>query len=189
MNQPDKETILMWINGELAEDVLHDVEAWADENPTMASKLVADLEDPCLSKASIPAEIEPPYPDFLNARIQQAIETEEKFEVRQNTTLLERFKWFLAPAVCVAMAVCFLLGTQFGVQENGEKVVVIPKEENLVYVPSETVSVKQYDSEEATVIILNGLEPIEDDDIVVISAKKTNGTASLISQNEAHLIW
>lgn len=199
MNQPEKETIIAWMNGELKGDALSSIESWADENPAMAEKLSVELESSFDACAGIPQQLEPPHPDFLNAKIRQVIEQGELAATVPEITMtsdgvFSKLQWLLAPLSLAAMALCFFLGTQYADKANTAGAVAKIEgnekdEDNVVYVPSEEVSVEQFDSDLATVIILEGLEPIADDDLAMLSKEAPKDSIRFIKKESREVLW
>ena len=89
------------------------------------------------------------------------------------------------------MVVCFFLGTQFAQKEKvaGGVAKKVESSDNLVYVPSEKVSVCQFDSEVATVIVLDGLDPIADDDLAMTSAREPRDSVRLVAKETRETLW
>jgi hypothetical protein len=196
MMTPDKEQILEWTEGELEGKALQKVEMWADAHPDEAAKIVSELETRFTSFTTIPSEIEPPYADFLNKKIQQRIEREKPNSEGSTSAIKvnvwQRFKWVFAPVAVAAMAVCFALGTKVGktmvepvVTENR----VLELESEIVYVPSESVSVQQFESDAAKVIVLMGLEPIADNDIAMLSEVAPKDSVRFASAESRDEMW
>jgi hypothetical protein len=191
---PTKEQILAWTEGELEGSALEQVEMWANTYPDEAEKMVSALETPFVAFASMPREVEPPYADFLNRKIQQQIEHEVKMSQKPafaaRASIFHRFRWVFAPVAVAVMSACYLVGTQVGktmvnpvVADHGMGKV----EAELVYVPSDTVSVEQFETDDAKVIVLRGLEPIADDDLAMVNRvapKDSIRFASAESQEE-----
>ena len=172
MKPPEKELLHQWIAGNLEGESLIQVEKWADENPALASSMVGELEEPMEILATVPASLEPPYADFLNSKIEQQIkQSTATAPVAAKSSLIEKVRWVLAPVAIGGMALCFFMGTQFAATSHEEIVhdATSIKVEHTVYVPNESVVVEVMDSEEASMIILDGLEPISDDDLTMVN--------------------
>jgi len=198
MQQPDKEILTQWYSGDLEGPQLERVEQWADENPELASSMVEQMMEPIAGLDAIDGPVDVPYPEFFNSKLEQRIFTEQEqipeaakeAIVSKPAGLMQRFGWMFAPAVLAAMVVCFYVGTQFGskiIQSqtvNSENV-----EKHIIYVTNEAVMVEVIDSEEASVIEVNGLEPFSDEDITVsyYETPESNQDAQLIlAPNTTH---
>lgn len=158
MKKPSEQQLSSWVNGDLLAKELSEVEAWASQFPDEASQAVEGLMDDSLLKDHIHASIEPPHVDFFHSKLAQKIQQEQevaKSELNPKSSMFTLlFRWFAAPAALGLMVMCFFLGVQY---QAGSK------EVNLVYVPSDEVTVTQYETSEATMILLDGLEPVSDD--------------------------
>ncbi|HVJ45573.1 MAG TPA: hypothetical protein VM511_04240, partial [Luteolibacter sp.] len=70
---PDEVLLALWLDDELEGEELAKVESWALTQP---DQLAAREEVRAWRKnisTVIPAEVEPPYPDFFNSRIEKSI--------------------------------------------------------------------------------------------------------------------
>lgn len=193
MKTPEKEMLQKWVNGELSNDSqLAEVEKWADANPDEASRLLGELEQG-IDLSIVDAELEPPYPDFFNAKLEQEIAKLEKPvpSTATNSSLRESFNWLLAPVAALAMVGCFFLGFQFK-RETIKPVRAVVENlpvEAYVYVPHESVTVDVYDSDTASMVVLDGLEPIADDDIAMLNVSEPEKSVRLISAEERDIMY
>ena len=78
MNKPDEQTLNRWLLGELEGEELRQVEAWANDHAgDLDSEFKCGIGWEALGAdfmKQIPASEEPPYPEFFNHKLQQAIE-------------------------------------------------------------------------------------------------------------------
>lgn len=185
--KPSEQQLSDWVRGNLTGSALSQVEKWADDFPDEAVMCVEALEDletleerPL--KGALPSSVEPPYADFFNAKLAKEIKAlgsshaarvEKGSMPSRISAISRRWLWFAAPSALAIMALCFLLGMNFrtlGAQQ-----------ENLVYVPSERVKVTQMYTEEASMIVLDGLEPLGDDLLEPVSEHKSESEFKTIS--------
>lgn len=167
MKKPDNVMLERWLDGKLDGESLRQVEAWAEAYPEELSReLGLDQVSQQVSHA-LPAAIEPPYPEFFNHKIQQAIEDERAAEASaavHRPSWFQRFSWILAPSAVAAMALCFYMGTLTVQPQMIEPTVVqetaIPTE---IYLPQSGVSAEVSYEGDSTIIILDGLKEIPDD--------------------------
>ncbi len=161
---PDEVTLALWLDDELTGDELAAVEAWAASQP---AQLAAREDIRCwrvtVSNA-IPASEEPPYPDFFNTRILQAI---GQSEVRKPEARVPFWRsWVMPAAACAGMSLAFWVGTQSRVREIDVAGAprAIPVAEPLVYAPEKGVDAELVTGPKAglTVIVLNGVAAIPD---------------------------
>lgn len=187
MNRPDEKTLCSWLEGELEGEELRKIEAWAETN---AGDLDAEfkckigwdaLDDERFN--SVPSSEEPPYPEFFNAKIQQAISADVKdvepvSEAVSEGSFWQKMKLMVAPAAIAAL-VAFYAGTQMQSQEQQEIVDVVA-EQSSVYVPNSGIFAAVSESVEATEIILDGLDPISDE-LDIAGGETSPGTSPMMA--------
>ncbi len=165
----DETTLALWLD-----DELHGAELAAFEASfTGDDELLACREEVRAWRrmvgAALPAEEEPPYPDFFNSRIGQALR--QTSPRAQNVRAGSWRQWWLPAAAVAGMALTFWLGTQTG-GEVREVVRVEVRPEPVpavvqtpaVYTPQRGVAAEWFSSEDAaaTVIVLEGLDALPD---------------------------
>ncbi len=177
ITQPDETTLTLWIDGELEGEALQGVEAWALENPEIIAERDAIQAMNANIKEHVPSSIEPPYPDFFNQHILRHI-GDEAATAERSQQKSGFWRWFATPAAACVMAVCFYMGTQVGeVADSAPPLTVtqVPP----VYTPDGAVSANIFSSENATVIVLEGLDDIPDDlEMVGISSERGTRSSS-----------
>lgn len=169
MNRPDEKTLSSWLDGELEGEELRKVNAWAETNVgDLDAEFKCEIGWCALNDelmASMPDSQEPPYPEFFNSKIQQAISEDQQHEVvvASSSTLWQKLRLMLAPAAIAAL-VAFYAGTQMQHDQPADttpEVVVVEK--SSVYVPHIGIMAAVSESDDATEIILSGLTPISDE--------------------------
>jgi len=172
ITQPDETTLTLWIDGELEGDALQRVEAWALENPEMIAQRDSIQAMSGNIKQHMPSSIEPPYPDFFNQHILRHIGDEipagERSQKKSGF-----WRWFAMPVAACAMAVCFYMGTQV-VEVSDSAPPLTVAQVSPVYTPDGAVSANVFRSENATVIVLEGLADIPDD-LEMVGASSERG--------------
>ena len=161
---PDEVTLALWLDDELTGEELAAVEAWAAGQPAQLAAREEIRRWRATVANAIPASEEPPYPDFFNTRILQAI---GQSEVRKPEARVPFWKSWLVPAAAFAgMALAFWVGTQSGgrVFDVAGAPRAIPVAEPLLYAPESGVDAELVSSPKAgaTVIVLNGVAAIPD---------------------------
>jgi hypothetical protein len=165
--KPDEETLALWLDDELVGPTLAGVEAWAMTQPEqIAAKAEIRSWRKTVAKA-IPASEEPPYPDFFNHRVLQAIRTQP---VTASPVEKKSFSWknFLLPAAaCAGMILTFWVGKNSKIISEQDLAIIpraIPVEEPVLYTPEGGVKAEWFSSKEASasVIVLNGVAAIPD---------------------------
>jgi len=163
--KPGDEILALWLEGELDGPQQAEVDAWAAAHP----ELLAEREAISLWKVDlrgvIAADQQPPFPDFFNSRIEQALRQPAQTQPRQNPASQIRSWWrnLAVPALAAGMALCFWLGTEFRPAPAAVTVVAL-KEPPAVYTPLSgvTVEVVSTAGNDGTVIVLEGLAAMPD---------------------------
>lgn len=159
----EEELITRWIDGELG-----------TEEETEFNKLYklksdyydALIEDSKLSqellRSTFDAEKEVPYGDFFNHQIRKKIHEDNSNASSSTGVLFDMLTWLRSPFTWAA-AVCFIalivIGPQSGVTTENNSIVS-------TYSPDPSVSIVSAEFNEqanATVIVLEGLEPVPDE--------------------------
>ena len=161
---PDEALLALWLDDELTGEELAAVEAWAAGQPAQLAAREEIRRWRATVANAIPASEEPPYPDFFNTRILQAI---GQSEVRKPEARVPFWKSWLVPAAAFAgMALAFWVGTQSGgrVFDVAGAPRAIPVAEPLLYAPESGVDAELVSGPKAgaTVIVLNGVAAIPD---------------------------
>jgi hypothetical protein len=165
--KPDEETLALWLDDELVGENLAAVEAWAQTQPDQITTRAEIRQWRKTMTSTIPASQEPPYPDFFNTKILQAIRADLP---KSPTAQKPAFSWkslFLPLSACAGMALAFLAGTHNQVKHEPEYAIIpraIPVAEPVLYTPETGVNAEWFASKEASasVIVLNGVTAIPD---------------------------
>lgn len=163
---PDETTLALWLDDELTGEELAAVEAWAVNHPDQ----IAAREDVREWRASIAAVMspseEPPYPDFFNSRVMQAIHDQSPKVTSPEKKSLSLSSWLMPLAACAGMVLAFWVGkkTQAAPEydvANAPRAIPV---EPVVYTPENGVNAEWFSSKKAsaTVIVLNGVTAIPD---------------------------
>ncbi len=170
MKEPNKELLTSWLDGKLEEDELRQMEAWAMDNAgDLDNEFKCDIGWDALNDdymASVPKSEEPPYPEFFNSKLEQAIMAEPQgVEVSSTSapvsvtgSLWQKLGITVMPAA-VAAAVAFYAGMQMKATDRDASELMV----EVIYVPDENVQAEVSDNLEVTEIVLDGLTPISDD--------------------------
>lgn len=163
---PDEATLALWLDDELAGTDLAVVEAWALTRPEQLAAREEIRRWRATVAAAIPASEEPPYPDFFNSRVLQAIR-EPAPAVAMRARSFSWKSWLMPVAACAGMALTFWVGTKTKITPEYD-VAGAPRAipvEPVVYTPENGVDAEWFASKEAsaTVIVLKGVAAIPDD--------------------------
>lgn len=180
--QPDETTLTLWMDGELEGDELQHVEAWAQQHPEILAERDAILAMNASIKQHVPDSIEPPYPEFFNQHILRHIDDEVVVPAAVAAPRKSSFwQWLAMPIAAGAMAVCFYLGTQVSETPANQGLTIPPMASiPTVYTPDGDVSADMFKSNDATVIVLEGLEDIPDDLDMVGEPSRSHGRAGAV---------
>lgn len=163
---PDETMLALWLDDELAGADLAAVEAWASDKPDeLAAREAARAWRAAVANA-VPANQEPPYPDFFNSRVLQGIRNASPAYTVAPQRGASWKSWLMPMAACAGVALAFWVGTQNGTREYN--VAGAPKAipvDPIVYTPESGVDAEWFASDKAsaTVIVLNGVAAIPDD--------------------------
>jgi len=197
---PDETKLACWLEDELAGEELANFENWllgqADRAEHFAMRDNARNWRSMMASA-LPASEEPPYPDFFNSRVAQAIR-----ESRLQPAVVEkpRFSWraLLMPAsACAGMVLAFWLGTRSqpapAITEFTWAPKAIPVTEQILYTPETGVVAECFSSAgaAATVIVLDGVDAIPDETdfsetVFMKTAREIDATADVEVDNDGN---
>lgn len=192
MNKPDESKIQSWLKGELEGNDLREMETWAESN---AEQLEAEMGWDSLQseiQTTLPKSEEPPYADFFNERIKHhTIEApQEEIEAPKKPSFFQKFNWLLAPTALAGMMVCFYAGTKVESDSPStpKQLAAITPVEG-VYTPVSGVSSAVVETDEATVIMLDGLEDIPDGLDIVAGASSSGISPRMLVKAERELYY
>jgi anti-sigma factor RsiW len=160
--KPGDDLLALWLEGELEGPQRAQVDSWVAHHPELLAERAAIGAWKSDLRAIVAADEPPPFSDFFNSRIQQALVR----EIKPQPTKHARSWWrYLAvPGLAAAMVFCFWLGTEFRADPPATVKVVPLKEQPMVYTPLNGVTVEVVPAAEAdgTVIVLEGLAAMPD---------------------------
>ena len=158
----EEELITRWIDGELNPKEKIEFEKLYDTRPDFYNSLRAEANASKDSLKSFEFEKEIPYGDFFNNQIRKKIQSDDFDSNSSSGFLFDVSTWLRSPFTWAATA-CFiafiLVNPQSGV--NGEDNIIVS-----TYTPDPSVSIVSAefnDKANATVIVLEGLEPVPDE--------------------------
>jgi len=164
---PDESLLALWLDDELHGQELARVEAWASAQPDQLAAREEIRAFRNMISAAIPAEEEPPYPDFFNSRIEKAIREQTVKPASAAVGKFSLMRSWLFPATAVAgMAMAFWVGTQ--ANRSAAAPSVGKADENgaspVYYTPEQGVDAEWVKGQgsSATVIVLQGVTAIPD---------------------------
>jgi hypothetical protein len=145
-----------------------------------------------MMEEGLPADLEPPYPDFFNHRIAKSIRDLTSPPAAVAKPRFSPRSWFMPVAACAGMVFAFWLGERRNaipeIDVTGARR-AIPVEP-VLYTPEKGVTAEWFDSMQAsaTVIVLNGVDAIPDDKdfsetTYINRAREIDSTAAIESTN------
>jgi len=163
---PDEATLALWLDDELTGAELAAVEAWAVDQPeqlTARDEIRGWRE---MMAAALPASEEPPYPDFFNSRVMQAIRDQTPEVAPAGKKSFSLTSWLLPLTACAGMVLAFWVGKtsqavpEYDVSNAPRAIPVDP----VIYTPENGVNAEWFASTKASanVIVLNGVAAIPD---------------------------
>lgn len=197
MNKPNEQILNQWLSGELEGEELLQIEEWAETHAgDLDEEFKCDIGWEALGAnhmSALASSEEPPYPEFFNHKLEQAIQASETESVEGNiaqdkvvemsspspakSALWSKISQMVIPAAAAA-AIAFYAGSQINSGENAGSLVAGEG----VYVPDAAVVAAVSTSDNATEIVLEGLEPISDDvDIVRGETSQPSSDTMMVS--------
>jgi hypothetical protein len=142
------------------------VEAWASQHPEQLAAREEIRRWRATLSAAIPASEEPPYPEFFNSKVLQAIREQSPKPVLPEKKPFFWKSWLMPMAACAGMALTFWVGTKSSPVPEID-VAGAPRAipvEPVVYTPDSGVNAELFASNDAsaTVIVLSGVTAIPD---------------------------
>ena len=167
---PDESTLTRWLD-----DDLQGAELAAFEASILGdADLFAQRDDARVWRAAvaavIPAVTEPPYPEFFNSRIAQAIREQAHKPASTPRKAAFWHAWWMPATALAGMTLAFWLGTLTGgrvaqtVVVGNPAPVAMAVPMPMVYTPEHGVDAESFSSSDAaaTVIVLEGVDAIPD---------------------------
>lgn len=163
---PDEATLAMWLDDELTGPEKSAVEAWAIQHPEQLAAREEIRRWRATISDAIPASEEPPYPDFFNSKVLQAIREQAPAPVTSEKKPSFWKSRLMPMAACAGMALTFWVGTKSSPAPEID-VAGAPRAipvEPVVYTPDTGVNAELLASSDAsaTVIVLSGVTAIPD---------------------------
>jgi len=158
---PDKQSLLLWLEDELDAAGQASIDAWAIDQPEWLAKRDAARAWKKSLRAVVPAAIEPPYADFFQAKLERALREPASLQplpgkVTAPATPLWKKAWM--PASVAAALVAGFFAAEMRPETK-------PVQSLVIYTPEEGVKAEFFETSpaEGTVIVLNGVAAIPDD--------------------------
>ncbi|MFT3990473.1 MAG: hypothetical protein QM680_03595 [Luteolibacter sp.] len=168
---PDEAKLALWLEDELHGEEHAAFDAWASARPEQISAREEIRHWKRLLTGNVPASEEPPFPDFFNSRVMQAIrETAApvpEATVERKVSFFSTFRsWFMPASAFAGMALAFWVGMKTQTPSAKPMASTPPAKVELqpiVYTPDAVVNAVWRNHDEASVIVLQGVQPIPDE--------------------------
>jgi hypothetical protein len=191
---PDDTRLALWLEDELEGEELATFEKWVADNPELLAAREEARRWRTMMAENIPAEVEPPYADFFNSRVQKAIHDLQPAAPAAAPSRFSLRSWLMPVAACAGMVIAF----QIGMKKAGPPEIdvtgaprAIPVEP-VLYTPENGVAARWFDSEGAlaTVIVLDGVQAIPDEidfshTVYLNREREIDSTAAIESETPA----
>ncbi|MEI6674436.1 MAG: hypothetical protein WCO57_04580 [Verrucomicrobiota bacterium] len=186
---PDEATLARWLNDELEGAELATFEAAIHGNADYLAQR-KDLRGLRTTlAATLPAVLDPPYPEFFNHRIAKAIRELTSNTAAQRPSVFFRHAWWMPATAAAGMALAFWVGTKTGTVTHGVTLAhstpaPLMVQAPAVYTPEHGVDAEWISGTDAaaTVIVLEGVDAIPD-------ALDFSDTAALKRTRDATAQW
>ena len=172
-NDRKEELLTRWMDDGLSDEELCELEPVLAEHPELYEERADYVRLRQELQASIPAEVEPPFPDFFNSRLERMVREEgrgaSKTDLPQGAGAFNRmWIWWMAPAATAAVVAAFLLGMK-SAQPATQGGVVDAAAGSEVYSPLASVSTEVILDRESdsTLLVVEGLDPLADTDLAI----------------------
>lgn len=162
---PDETSLALWLDDELTGGNLASLEAWAMTQPEQLTAREEIRHWRATMASALPASEDPPFPDFFNSRVMQAIRgaTQPKLVKKKPFSWNS---WLIPLTACAGIVLAFWAGKhtqslpEYDVSNAPRAIPVEP----VVYTPETGVEAKWFASKEASalVIVLKGVAAIPD---------------------------
>lgn len=163
--KPDDELLALWVEDELDAETSTEVERWAREQPEWVERREQARWSRDLLGSTLGGADEVPHAEFFNARIRREIElSKPASEPAPEVGKVRRGPWlWVMPATAAAgVALGFFLGHDpSGVPEAAPPVAA--ELAPLLYTPERGVQAEFVGGDDATVIVLAGVQAIPDE--------------------------
>lgn len=158
--KPADELLALWVEDELDVSVHAEVDAWASEQEDWLSHREVARQTKALLTTHLTIDEDLPNGEFFNARIRREIEIRESVE----TPAPAGGKSFLGWLVPLTAAASLAMGIWIGRGGPQSDLVPAPVAElaPVLYTPQKGVEAELLKSDEATVVVLAGVDAIPD---------------------------
>jgi hypothetical protein len=163
--KPDDELLALWVEDELSGEMLGAVDAWASTQSDWLERREQARSWKSLVDGVLPESEEVPHAEFFNARIRREIEIQNAPAPASEVVPMRgtpRWAWFMPAAAAAGMVFGFVIG-RGGPEAPAEGVPMpVATLAPVLYTPTKGVNAEYVASDDATVILLAGVDAIPD---------------------------
>ncbi|MEM1083066.1 MAG: hypothetical protein AAGI48_03020 [Verrucomicrobiota bacterium] len=164
--KPDEEVLALWVEDELSSEQQAEVDRWAAEQSEWLERRDQARAWKSLASGVLPASEDVPHAEFFNARIRREIELEaRKAEPVPAPAAVpsNRWGWFMPLTAAAGLVLGFWLGKGGPASDGSEVKAPVASLAPVLYTPTKGVKAEYVSSDDATVIVLAGVDAIPDD--------------------------
>ena len=167
--KPDDELLALWVEDELSGEMLSSVDAWASTQSEWLELREQARSWESLVDGVLPASEEVPHAEFFNARIHREIEMEQVSEPvsEPDSNVVPiggrpKWVWFMPAAAAAGMIFGFMIGRGGPESVTDGAPMPVASLAPVLYTPTKGVKAEYVASDDATVIVLAGVDAIPD---------------------------
>lgn len=158
--KPDDELLALWVEDELDVSVHTEVEVWASGQVEWTERRQLARQTKTLLGSAIPADEDLPNGEFFNARIRREIEVRETSPAPVKSKGRSVLGWLVPLTAAASLALGIWIG------RGGPQAELVPPPvadlTPVLYTPQKGVNAELLKSDDATVIVLAGVDAIPD---------------------------
>ena len=162
--KPDEELLALWVEDELEATTHAEVEAWASRQPEWLARRQLARASKELLQTHLSADEEVPNAEFFNARIRREIQIASSGGTSTESSPPARrpvFGWLVPLTAAASLAIGFWIGS--GRTTDIEPISPpVAELAPVLYTPEQGVEAEVLNNEDATVIVLAGVDAIPD---------------------------
>ncbi len=167
MKNLDESLITRWFDDELSPEEEAEFAVHLEAHPELLEQKAEIRQLGDLLRQEVPSELEVPHPEFFASRISHeiALEASVREESASSKSAGSNSSWWLPiSAAAAALVVGFFGGSQFGSSPSEQVANTDTKPANIehtvLFTPDTEIRAELVDNENATLILLNGMESL-----------------------------
>ncbi|MGE9269296.1 MAG: hypothetical protein ACQKBU_00715 [Verrucomicrobiales bacterium] len=158
--KPDEELLALWVEDELDVSVHREVDAWASGDAEWVAHRERSRQTKVLLRSVISVDEDLPNGEFFNARIRREIERSRPSEKSEGSGRGQIIRWLVPLTAAASLMLGVMIG-RYRPEEGPERLRVV-EGNPVLYTPQIGVEAELVGTDEATVIVLDGVDAIPD---------------------------